>query len=590
MPTTATGFPNAPRTRRFRHVVAKCLCRRRASYAPAIGIALSFAIAIGAHSAATAAMQKPRETAAKRVSRSAQTPGPFDVATARAEGAISRGVRKTVTRSGGGDAQSSAVGPPSGFQPPGGFPSAPGPGGAGGGGGPSGGGAGPSGPSGGAPGPGADVPSGGGGPSGGPSGSNGPSDISPWGGWCPIDIGDLLTATGVDLSPRGFELRQLPPDFVASDFALRGACPQGVAPVVGLASSEGVLAIDRSYRYGEDFGLWLTQQQAPERTVDALYASGATFWSSGSMFTLWAWGQHRGELPSGVDDAGDLVERAIGELAPELELQCFYRESSGEWSDLASLGIGDPRPVLPAELEETWFYLYLFDDPPVTCNALDVDMPVYFAANFTGANGYEYVGTSVWPRWGYGVPGTGNIDDYSVWWSSERYQYSAYNYRNGQSDPELLLQLAQALDPTLDPRCLRRWRQLSASELAGLGLPRATAPDAWQLRDEYLQAGIAQAGCAVDPLENRSFYLSWLFEAKNGAGSQRFLSASANRDASWSEPVEIQPSISENAIYWRDEHGTWYSVYGYSLDGSNPPPFEDLAAVARSLDPDVVLP
>ena len=153
-----------------------------------------------------------------------------------------------------------------------------------------------------------------------------------------------------------------------------------------------------------------------------------------------------------------------------------------------------------------------------------------------------------------------------------------------------MIELAQALDPTLDPRCLRRWRQLAAAELAELGLPRANAPAGWQRREEHLQAAIAQEGCAVDPQTNLTYWLSWLFDDTDDDGSQRFLGATANRDASWLEASAVSPWIQGSWIYWRDSSGTWYSVYGYAVDGSDPPPFEDLAAVARSLDPDVDLP
>ena len=377
-----------------------------ASTARAFVLALGTALAIAGHPAGSAAAQQARDTSATHAPSTTpglQTPARVDAGRATSETAIERGARQTVKRSGGDGGQQGTVGPPSGFQPPGGFPKPPEPGSPADGG--------PSGPSGsagpsGGPGPGApDGPSGGGGSSGGPSGPSDPSGVFPGGGWCPVDIGDLLTPSGVDLSARGFELRPLGPDFVATDFALRGACPQGASTNAGAdpTSTEGVIAVDRSYRYGDDSGLWLAQQQEAERTVDALYATGATFWSRGSTFTLWAWGAPVVGIPSGVEDAGALVERAIGELAPELALECFYRESSGDWSDLPSLGIGDPRAALPPDVEQTWFYLYLFEDPPPACGALDVDMPVYFAANFGGDGGW--VGTSAWPRWDYGVPG-----------------------------------------------------------------------------------------------------------------------------------------------------------------------------------------
>jgi hypothetical protein len=418
---------------------------------------------------------------------------------------------------------------------------------------------------------------------------DGPSSGLPWGGWCPVEIGDLLTSSGVDLSGRGFELRNLGPDFVATDFSLRGACPQGSSSLAAESPAEGVLAVDRSYRHGDAFWVWLTQQQEPERTVDALYSSGATFWSGGSMFTLWAWGQPVGAPQGGAEDATAVVEHAIGELAPELDLECFYREASGEWSDLAGLGVGDPRPVLPADLEQSWFYLQLFEDPPAACGALDVDMPVYFAAGFS--NTTDHVGVSAWPRWGYGVPGTGSLHDYGVWWSTDRYQLSAYSYRGGQpAEPSLLIELAQALDPGLDPRCLRRLRQLAPQELAGLGLPRATAPGAWELRHEQLQVELPQEGCAVDPQHNRSVWLSWYFEIVDASTARRVLYATVHRDAGWLEPGAIDPIVNDHSISWRDDQGTWYSVYGYSTDGTSVPLFDELAAVARSLDPELELP
>ncbi|HUP21810.1 MAG TPA: hypothetical protein VNB06_02580, partial [Thermoanaerobaculia bacterium] len=117
-----------------------------------------------------------------------------------------------------------------------------------------------------------------------------------------------------------------------------------------------------------------------------------------------------------------------------------------------------------------------------------------------------------------------------------------------------------------------------------------TAPGAWQLRHEQLQVELAQEGCAVDPQQNRSVWLNWHFDLEDAGTVRRVLYAAVHRDAGWLEPRAIDPVTNDHSISWRDEHGTWYWVYGYSTDGTSLPLFEELAAVARSLDPELELP
>jgi hypothetical protein len=400
-----------------------------------------------------------------------------------------------------------------------------------------------------------------------------------------------VSATGLDLSSRGIALRFPGSALELESFSARTQC----IPAPGFTPEQWVLepvvAVDRSYRSSDDDEwLWLSQYPSPQRTVDALYPYGATFWIDGTTYVFWAWSPWPGPLAgdsgsSTEDPTARLVEEVLADLAPELDPACFYRQTSGGFEDLAALGIGDPRPALPPGYDESWVYLQYFTSPPAACGALAVDMPVYFGASFNSPNGYY----GVWAqsRSG-GYAGLGTLLDYHVWWLGERYQYGVYGWdASGPARTDDVLRIATTVDPELDAGCLRRRRDLRASDLERLGLPAATAPAGFTVRSEHFIADLVPESCtSLDPIASRSFYLSWYFEDPD---PRRSIFASASRDPLYLVRGWAEPWVSEGYIWWQTDDGTWFHVSGYGAEGA-PLPLELLAQVARSLDPGFELP
>jgi hypothetical protein len=397
-----------------------------------------------------------------------------------------------------------------------------------------------------------------------------------------------VSASGIDLSGRGITLRFPGSELDLESISARTQCipAPGYTPLEPVL--EPVVAVDRSYRSGEDQWLWLSQYPSAQRTVDALYPYGATFWLDGTTYVFWAWAPFLLGGPSGTggddDPTRELIDEVLADLAPELDPACFYRQTSGGFDDLAGLGIGDPRPAVPATFTETSVYLQYFRTPPASCGALQVDMPVYFGASFQSGDGY--VGTWASSHSG-GSPGLGTLQDGSVWWLSERYQLSVYGWSStGPRSSEDLLRIATALDPELDTGCLRRRRELRANELAGLGLPAAATPAGFFLQSTWFNADLLPATCdSLDPIASRSFYLSWYW---TDAQQERQLFAGASRDPLYQFWTHQRPLVNEGTIWWQIEDGTWFHVYGFGPDGALP--VELLAEVARSLDPGFELP
>ncbi|HVS66183.1 MAG TPA: hypothetical protein VMT85_22075 [Thermoanaerobaculia bacterium] len=511
----------------------------------------------------------------------------------------SRGVRPQVARPpAASDAPAGALQPP-GFQT--GFGPA-------GGGGPSGGPSGPDAPGGpsGPGGPGGPAGPGGpdGGPSGGPSGPSGgdgsPEGIpsggpffgpafQPWGGDCGGSIEDVVTVTGLDLSARGISLRFPGSELDLESLSARTQC----LPAPGFTAQsrvlEPVLAVDRSYRSEDDEWLWLSQYPSSQRTVDAIYPYGATFWIDGTTYVYWAWAPHffQGGPSADDDPTSRLVEQVLEDLAPELDRACFYRQTSGGFEDLAALGIGDPRPAIPSPFQESSVYLQYFEAPPAACGALQIDMPVHFGASFVA--GGSYFGVWAQSRYdGGGVQGLGTQFDNSMWWLGERYQYSVYGWdASGGSATADIVRIATTVDPELDVDCLRRPTQLGADDLTRLGLPSATPPAGFTTQYGAFHAELVPETCkSLDPISSRTFNLYWSFQ---DAATQRNLSANATRDPLYQTWGLHEPWVSDGTIWWQKDDGTSFYVSGYDGEGQ-PLTQELLLEVALSLDPDFELP
>lgn len=443
---------------------------------------------------------------------------------------------------------------------------------------------------------------------------------SPAPGYPPIDPGpacaagaidDLLSVDGIDLAARGFDLRRLADGFAAESVEVRAdqVC-DGQGQVVG-----ETLIVSTRWRHDASGARLYVSQQATAESVPAVIEAGwASFSSQGYAFgvTMEAscWG------PPGVDlgpkaarrvplaprtshpvpppcepSGGELLVPAIAALAPELDPDCFYRRRSGSWSDLAGLGLGDPRTALPAGYAEAFFDLTYLASPAEGCAG---PVPaegagLSFASSFLEPSG-SWAAAAAYGLPPGAEPPAGYLDDVSAWWADTSFQYSVSASRaDGGGDRELVRALAAALDPGFADACLTEVRQLTPGEAVALGFRLAEAPagffEVWSQRT----AQAASGACADAPAGSYSFY--WSFSD----GADLAIEASLARGAGPGPGGGVRPDGETTGgpdggsdpdwLAWADAEGTEYSVFGYSVSGGPPPDRELLVAVARSMDP-----
>jgi hypothetical protein len=451
---------------------------------------------------------------------------------------------------------------------------------------------------------------------------------------CLAPLEDVLVGGVIDPTRRGFTLRSLGEAFELLTVALRSEGDCAVAE----SNSPSLLILDSSWRErGSGASLWVSQRQGGAPVPNVLDGGFASFTAGGYAFTLWAQGEslpllpfssfvapaqaaprslraagaprltltaqsHPAPPPGGGGDASALLERAIGDLAPEVSLACFFLRQEGGWGDLATLGIGDPRPAVPADFVESGLSLQFLAHPPASCPPPTVDPGdgVMFWASFTaGADGSLNLGawalppgTSPWP---------GRLSTEGASWTSARHVFSVAASRGGEPlGLERIRALALALDPSFVSACLLRDRLLGESDLPALQLRPARAPASYELVTSSLRAEELIGNCPADLAYRGGIFLDWQFadpdgraiaaQAVRGSGGGGVAPAVASRVTAGPPGIAVPPTgggptSSTNFLVWTDANGTSYTVYGYSSWGGAGPSYEELVFVAKSLDP-----
>jgi hypothetical protein len=358
-----------------------------------------------------------------------------------------------------------------------------------------------------------------GGPAGGPAGLPGggttgaPGGDGGGGGGAPLpyyqpecgtDLGDLVAGEGVDLAARDFDWRTPGPAFALLSFSTREACVfDGPWPADGSVPEEVErrLAADTALRHRETGSTVFVSQQVDDGiAANVLYPWSATFRTGGYAFWLYSYGNVyvAGETGGGTDQATNpweaseaVILEAVADLAPELDLACFYRRVMGSWSDLAALGVGDPRPAIPEGFTEASFHLERLISPPETCAAPAYAERDFFSVTFqrgsaghgapTGGSGAGGDGTSdtgedgepgedpeqdPGESWGWIAASASTrlpedpawpmyLDGFSLAWTTEHHYFWVYGYDGtGPFEQDVLFAIARALDPTFEPPML----------------------------------------------------------------------------------------------------------------------------------------
>ena len=425
----------------------------------------------------------------------------------------------------------------------------------------------------------------------------------------PLPAG-VVTATGIDPTKAGFTPSLPTAGFSAVSVSLSSV---GKCEANGAATS-GELALDSAWIHdATKLQAYVNQRVSAERVASVLREDSATFWVNGYVFHVGVNSYHI--LPTASDDAPDrdlpassgsgstgsagattpadpriapaptadprakeVLQQLIAQLSPTADLKCFWTLGKADWSSLAAVGIGDPRPAVPAGFTEQELYINAFTEPAAGC-----DTSVKPTEGFSLNAGWQkdqsaYVGVSVYNN-GYEQSYPGNISEYGANWSNNGFQFGVYAKSEQPLGLDVVRAIAKALDPQFNEQCFVKDRTLSESELPGLGFSAAKAPSGVSLVRSNLNASEIAAGCPKPEGWEPSYNLNWTFE--EGADT---IEAGASRYGD-SNTGDGSGYRYQNNFNWTSANGTSFYVNAYSR-GVNPDVDEDvLVAIAKSMDP-----
>ncbi|MGI8926663.1 MAG: hypothetical protein ACR2HN_08470, partial [Tepidiformaceae bacterium] len=435
---------------------------------------------------------------------------------------------------------------------------------------------------------------------GGDSGYAGLSLDSRYGG-CLAPIPAALDGARIDPARLDFAITLLRDGFVLTGFAIRsdGPCDsEGKPPETGDAT------VDTSWRHvATGISVHVSQRVAKTAAANVLFDTNATFWRAGYQYNLGVDAYRIAididggptkptDAPTGSGvaspsptgqhpEAAAVFEEAMGQLAPGLDRSCFYTQRQGAWGDLIALGVGDPRPAIPAGLTEQDFQMTFFAAPPASCGAapLEEQGGAYASVNYSGAGGRLSINVQFLPEGSRGGPGKGDETHFS--WSNGRFQF----FVGGDGLPvDAVRAVATALDPGFANACIISLRHFSAAELKALRLRVLVAPDGYRLDGEYGSIQATQGDCSGvggvggEVIAFGGYNAGWTFVASDGRG---VISATIDHQDASGAPAREGWISDHHGLRWSDGEGNSYSVFGEGGQGIR----DLLIAVARSMDP-----
>lgn len=421
------------------------------------------------------------------------------------------------------------------------------------------------------------------------------ADASPYYPGCRAPLPASVISNGViDPSKAGFTPNLPGAGFTPLSLSLSVSteCDEVGAPKPG-----GELALDSSWKHDET-GLeaYITQRMSEKRVASVIRDDMASFWANGYVYSV---SVNRYQIlpyaskdpvqssvpaPEGDPRATEVLRALVAQLTGSGDgLKCFWRLEQGDWNSLATLGIGDPRPVIPAGYDLTDSYISVFTPPAGGCDTSIVptegaSMNANWQNNGT-SDGYGYIGVSAWamPE-GYIETWPGSFTPYGANWSNGKFQFGVYAQVEDGLAPDTIRAIAKALDPSFSEACLVQERQLSDADMARLGFNDPKGPDGYEVvRSNRAATGIAD-GCGKPEGWEPQYNLSWTLE--RGADT---IDVSVSRYGAGEGNAEGY--IAPNSIWWSDAKGTYYSINAYSRGISAEVPKDDLIAIAKSLDP-----
>lgn len=431
------------------------------------------------------------------------------------------------------------------------------------------------------------------------TGGRGGTDMSFPGCQAPLPSG--VVADGViNPAKAGFH-----PALPASGFTANsiGLAVQGQCGADGAATTGDLILTSTWQHDASSLTASITQRATTTKVANVFRQDGATFWANGYEFNV-SVNPYRilpasdvGAAPNAGSGAGttepakpgigvaddravDVLRQLVGQLAPTLDQKCFWSQANGDWSSLASAGVGDPRPAIPSGYNQTDLNVIALIPPADGCDTSvrPTDGFSFNAGWQKSANSeFAYIGVSVYSN-GSAQAYPGQLTEYGANWSNGALSFGVYGKSDKPLGVETIKAIAKALDPSFNEACFVQDRELSEQDLTGLGFHAAQAPAGYKLVSSSLRAQGIASGCPTPDGFQPSYDLHWTFQ--QGADT---IDAAANRyGASSGDGSGYQ---SPNALSWTGSDGTAYSVFGRSTGISPTVPKDDLIAVARSMDP-----
>jgi hypothetical protein len=270
------------------------------------------------------------------------------------------------------------------------------------------------------------------------------------------------------------------------------------------------------------------------------------------------------------------LESGLEQLHPPVALRCFYRNGVRDWSDLAALGVGDPRPQLPAGYAATTPQFTVLEHPADGCPAGGAppaeEPPIEFQAMLAGPGGSLFAIQFHSLMAGAIPPDT--FQPGRAVWHSDRYVFDI-NWAPERMTEDQVRAVARALDPGFESVCSLSARPvdfagLNAADLREPGLPAGAAGN---VTGTFLVIGPSPA---CDDRSATGFMARWTMEVQNPFG---IIEVSA---LFGTQLANTRPFYAEGrTLYWKRGDGTEFFVIGYKADFSH----EQLLAAAESVDP-----
>lgn len=383
------------------------------------------------------------------------------------------------------------------------------------------------------------------------------------------ELSPLFDGTGA-LNPEleAFPARLLDSEFELTAMRFGRLCYEPSSP----------LMLETEWKHRKTGATLMLDQLATESLPTRIAPLYATFSDNGYDFYLMNLSMYG--YPKPVVDgttAHRIVELAVEQLRPPVPLSCFYRSVSKDWSDLAALGIGDPRSAIPAGFDSIQLDFTALEQPAAGCPATtpppSAEPDIQFQAMF-GGDGNRLLGVFARSLTPDDVDATSTFGPGEARWQSAQYQFSL-NWHPEQLSDDQVRAIARTLDPGFQAVCALSAREVDFTELQATGIREPVRPGGLPtiVSGSFYLVGHSPA-CANPGAGG--FQAHWLMEYRDRGA---LVDVTVLRGE---QMPNMRPLVFEDkTLYWKRADGVAFYLSGVKAEFSR----EELLAIARSVDP-----